>query len=278
MSAGSAPILTGPVALAGCGNMGGAMAQGWLKAGLSPQDLWIVEPSAETRDAWGAKGCRCVAEGGLLTEPAATLVVAVKPQMMSAVLPTLRQAVGPDTLVVSIAAGTPIEAFESAFGSETAVVRTMPNTPAAVGRGISALVANANADDAAKEQAEALMAAVGKTVWLDDEADLHAVTALSGGGPAYVFLLIEALSDAGVELGLVPEVSQRLARATVEGSGELAFQDPKSAETLRRNVTSPGGTTAEALAVLMHETEGLRPLLAKAIAAAAARSRELASD
>ncbi len=268
--------LRGPIRLLGCGKMGAALGRGWLTAGLPAADLQIVEPNAAVRAAWTADGARCTADA-LGTEdwpePRA-LVVAVKPQTMGEVLPQGTTLAGTGTVVVSIAAGTTLATLSQGFGHAAALVRAMPNTPAAVGRGASALFAEPAVPTAARELAEALLRAVGETVWLDTEAQMHAVTALSGGGPAYVFLLIEALAAAGAKAGLPPELAMRLARATVVGSGELARTSDEAADTLRRNVTSPGGTTAEALAVLM-APDGLQSLLDRAIAAAAARSEVL---
>lgn len=267
--------LEGPIRLVGCGKMGGALAEGWLAAGLAPGDLQIVEPAAAVRDVWSARGARTVAgvaDAAGWPVPRA-LVLAVKPQTMGEVLPHGRALTGPQTLVLSIAAGTSLATLATAFPNAP-LVRAMPNTPAAVGRGATALCAPAAVGAADRALAEALLAAVGMTVWLEDEAQMHAVTALSGGGPAYVFLLIEALAAAGAKAGLDPDLAMQLARATVSGAGELARRSDEPAAVLRRNVTSPGGTTAEALAVLM-AADGLQPLVDRAIRAAAARSEEL---
>ena len=273
--------LAGPIWLVGCGKMGGALADGWLAAGLVPARLTVVEAASEIRDAWAARGALTVAEPAALPAPdrpedvPQALVVAVKPQQMASVLASLAGKVPPATAVVSIAAGTPIATFTAALGAHRPVVRAMPNTPAAIGRGATALVANAACDDATRALATTLMGAVGQTVWLDDEAQMHAVTALSGSGPAYVFLLVEAMTRAAVERGLEPTLAAELARATVGGAGELVRTSAEPAATLRRNVTSPGGTTAAALEVLM-AADGLQPLMNRAIAAAADRSIALA--
>jgi pyrroline-5-carboxylate reductase len=200
-------------------------------------------------------------------------VLAVKPQSMGEALPGLAALGNGTTLFLSIAAGTPIESLEAALGPRSPIVRAMPNTPAAIGRGITALVGNARADEPALALAEALMQAVGRTVRLSDESLMDAVTAVSGSGPAYVFLLIEALAAAGEAEGLGRDLALALARATVAGAGALAESSERSPAELRTDVTSPGGTTAAALAVL---TDGLPPLIRRAVAAAAARSRELA--
>jgi pyrroline-5-carboxylate reductase len=275
--------LTGPLWLVGGGKMGSALAEGWIDAGLPVGALTVVEPNAEPRERWAERGAVALADVGALPAPdrpgavPQALVLAVKPQQMADVLAALHGHVPPATAVISIAAGIPIAAFADALGARRPVVRVMPNTPAAVGRGISALVANAAAGDDVRALATQLMAAVGDTVWLDDESQMHAVTALSGGGPAYVFWLIETMAAAGAAQGLDPAVAARLALATVAGAGELARQNPEPPDQLRRNVTSPGGTTAEALAVLMAD-DGLAPLMDRALRAAAARSRVLAGE
>jgi pyrroline-5-carboxylate reductase len=212
---------------------------------------------------------------GVLPASPAMALLAVKPQMMGAALPALQALGGGDTVFVSIAAGTSLKTIEEALGTGTPVVRVMPNTPAAVGRGISALIGNARVSPDALALARDLMAAVGQTVMLDDESQMDAVTAVSGSGPAYVFHLIEALAAAGAANGLPEGMAMQLARATVCGAGELAQQSPDSAAQLRINVTSPGGTTAAALGVLMNATDGFAPLLQRAVRAAADRSREL---
>jgi len=206
----------------------------------------------------------------------AVVLLAVKPQQMDAVMAALAPLVGGRTLFLSIAAGKTIGYFQGHLGAAAAIVRAMPNTPAAVGRGMTVLAANAEVTPRQKEIGGALLAAVGGIDWVEDEALLDAVTAVSGGGPAYVFLLIETLARAGVEAGLPEELAMRIARGTVAGAGELVARSDAPAATLRANVTSPGGTTLEALKVLMAE-DGLQPLMTRAIAAATRRSRELAS-
>jgi pyrroline-5-carboxylate reductase len=201
-------------------------------------------------------------------------LLAVKPQMMGAALPALQAVGNGTTLFISIAAGTSIATFEAALGPRTPIVRTMPNTPAMVGRGITGICANA-AGQSGLALARALMLAVGEVVELDGEHQIDAVTAISGSGPAYVFHLIEAMAAAGEAEGLSPEVAMKLARATVCGSGELAYRSPEPAAQLRINVTSPGGTTAAALAHLMDPVTGLPPLMARAAHAAAERGKEL---
>ena len=253
--------------LLGCGKMGTALLTGWLAAGVPPGSVWVIEPNPS--DWLRASGVHL--NEGVPPAPAVALM-AVKPQMMGAALPALRALGNGTTLFVSIAAGTTIAAFEAALGDRTPIVRTMPNTPAMVNRGITALCRNAHVTEAGMALAVALMAAVGETVILDGEHQIDAVTAVSGSGPAYVFHLIEAMAAAGEAEGLSPEVAMQLARATVCGAGELAHRSEDSAAQLRVNVTSPGGTTAAALAVLMPELPGL---MTRAVKAAADRGREL---
>lgn len=256
--------------LLGCGKMGSALLAGWLKAGLLPGSIWVLEPNPTE---W-LKGTGVHLNAGVPPAPAVALL-AVKPQMMGAALPALQALGNGRTLMVSIAAGTSIATFESVFGPRTPIVRTMPNTPAMVGRGITGICGNAHAGAAGLALARALMQAVGEVVELEGEHQIDAVTAVSGSGPAYVFHLIEAMAAGGVAQGLAPDVAMKLARATVCGAGELAWRSPETASQLRINVTSPGGTTAAALSVLMDETTGFPPLLEKAIKAAADRGREL---
>jgi pyrroline-5-carboxylate reductase len=271
------PPIGGAILLIGGGKMGGALLQGWLKAGVPSEDIYVVEPGDEQRSALGRAGA-----GHVIASPdelppgltATTLVLAVKPQLMDDVAPLYRGQVSELTLVLSIAAGKTIAGFERVYGEDTAVVRAMPNTPASVGRGATVLCANANARAEQRTLAQQLMRAVGEVFWVEDEGLMHVVTALSGGGPAYVFLLIEALADAGAKLGLPDDLAMSLARTTVIGSGELARLSSEPAAQLRRNVTSPAGTTERALNVLMRE-DGLQALLDQAIAAATERSREL---
>lgn len=269
MSDALSPVARDGLVLLGCGKMGQAMLSGWLAAGLPPAKVWIVEPAPA--EALATLGVNVNAP---LPDRAAAVVLAVKPQMMPAALPQVAPLAGSGALFLSIAAGLTLAWFEARLGAATPLVRAMPNTPAAVGRGIAALFPN-GPGTAAMPLAEALLGAVGRTVRLEAEAQMDVVTALSGSGPAYVFHLIEAMAAAGVAEGLAPELAMALARATVEGAGELAHRMPDSPETLRVNVTSPGGTTAAALKVLMDAETGLPPLMRRAVAAAAARSREL---
>lgn len=269
--------LDGELLLVGCGKMGGAMLEGWLAQGLAPGDVWIVEPNQEVGAGLVRRGMRHVSDAVRLAGAMrpAVVVLAVKPQMMEEAVGAAGPLLRPGTLVLSIAAGKTLGYFARRFGRGVAVVRAMPNTPAAVGRGISVAVANAEVTPAQRACADALLSAVGEVAWVEEESLLDPVTALSGGGPAYVFLLMEMLAEAGIAVGLPADLSERLARRTVEGAGELSRLSPQNPAALRENVTSPGGTTLEALKVLMAE-DGLRPLLVRAIAAAARRSRELA--
>jgi pyrroline-5-carboxylate reductase len=270
--------LSGPLLLVGCGKMGGALLEGWLARGLDARDAHVVEPDAGLREALRERhGVVALAEPKMLpTEllPRA-IVFAIKPQVMAAVLPAYETLARNGAVVLSIAAGTVIARFETAFGEGTPVARAMPNTPAAIGQGVSALVANRHVSAAQKELCTALMAAVGTVHWIDDEELMHAITAMSGGGPAYLFLLIETLAKAGIASGLPAELAWPLARGTIAGSGALAAQSDQPAAVLRQNVTSPGGTTQAALAVLMAEG-GIQALFDRAIAAATRRSHELA--
>ena len=268
--------ILGPILLVGAGKMGMALLDGWLDHGLAKDDVLAVEPSEAGRDALAAKGVAAIAtpDERLHDKGFRALIVAVKPQMMADVLPTYRSVIDKGALLLSIAAGTSIERFETVFGRNAAVIRVMPNTPAAIGQGVSALVANTLVNKEQCALAEALMRAVGDVHWLEDEEQMHAVTAMSGGGPAYVFLLIETLAKAGIKNGLPDKLAWPMARATVIGSGALAAASDDEAAVLRKNVTSPGGTTQAALGVLMAE-DGVQPLFDRAIATGAGRSKEL---
>ncbi|MEO0700502.1 MAG: pyrroline-5-carboxylate reductase [Pseudomonadota bacterium] len=256
--------------LLGCGKMGSAMLAGWLDGGLPASSVWVLDPAPSD---W-LRGTGVQLNTGLPDAPAIVLV-AVKPQMMADALPALTPLGQGETLFVSVAAGTPISFYEGVLGATTPVIRAMPNTPAAIGRGITAMIGNAQADEPRLAQAEALLAAVGQTVRLTSEAQMDAVTAVSGSGPAYVFHLIETMATAGEAEGLPPDLAMALAKATVGGAGALAETAEDSPTQLRINVTSPNGTTQAALEVLMDDTDGFPALLRRAIAAAANRSREL---
>ncbi len=263
----------GPIVLAGAGKMGGALLTGWLAQGCDPARIVAVEPSPSPEiAALTARGVRLNPAPGTVGT-ATALVIAVKPQAFREVAPALHPYVGPETLVVSVMAGITMATIATACGGH--VVRTIPNTPAAIGRGITAAVPAADVTPAQRALADALLRSTGAVEWIGDEALIDAITAVSGSGPAYVFLLAEALAGAGVAAGLPAALATRLARATVSGAGELLHRSDLDAATLRRNVTSPGGTTAAALAVLMADN-GLPDLMKQAIAAATKRSRELA--
>lgn len=257
--------------------MGGALLEGLIARGLDPRRVRVQDPAppADVAALLARHGLAAEPRIDALSEPPGVIIAAVKPQVMDAVFPPAAKLAGPGTLVVSIAAGRTLASFEAHLGKGAAVVRAMPNTPAAIGRGITVCVANARVTPAQRQLCEALMAAVGEVAWVENEAMMDAVTAVSGSGPAYVFLLAEALEKAAGAAGLDADLAKRLARATVSGSGELLAQSGIDAAVLRQNVTSPGGTTAAALSVLMADG-GLEDLLRKAVLAGEGRSRELA--
>ena len=266
-----------PLVLVGAGKMGGALLSGWLDGGVAPGLVAIRDPHLPDEVAALAKerGVRLDASiDDLAALKPAAVVLAVKPQAMPEVLPALRPLVAPETLFVSIAAGVGAGRLDELLGGGAAIVRAMPNTPASVGRGISGAFANPRVSEAQKALADGLLAAVGDAVWIEDEALMDAVTAISGSGPAYVFHLVEAMAGAGVALGRPGDTAMRLARATVSGAGEMLYRSDLDAGTLRRNVTSPGGTTAAALDVLMGG-DALSELMKKAALAARDRGREL---
>jgi pyrroline-5-carboxylate reductase len=273
----------GPILLVGAGRMGGALLRGWLAQGIAPSRIFVQEPSAPP-DVAGV-----IAEAGIATglppvlpSAPAVMLLAIKPQVMDGVLPEVARLAGPDTVVLSIMAGRTIGGIALHFPAGIAIVRAMPNTPAAIGRGITVLCANAAVTQPQAGACEQLLAAAGETVWEDDEALMDAVTAVSGSGPAYVFLLAECLAEAARASGLPPALAERLARVTVAGAGELLHRSDLDPAELRRNVTSPGGTTAAALGVLMGDAAPGQPgplagLMCRAVEAATKRSRELAS-
>jgi pyrroline-5-carboxylate reductase len=269
--------IDGTLVLAGAGKMGGALLAGWLARGMAPSDVVVQDPSPapEVAELIAHHGIASTPRAEPRERPPAVIVLAVKPQVMDAVLAPLARLVGPETLVVSIAAGRTIASLARHLPDGTAIVRAMPNTPAAIGRGITVGVPNAHVSAAQKALAQELLTAVGEVGWVTDEALMDAVTAVSGSGPAYVFLLAECLAAAGEAAGLDPDLARRLARETVSGVGELLHRSDLDPATLRRNVTSPGGTTEAALGVLMRR-DGLAALLAEAVAAATRRGRELA--
>jgi pyrroline-5-carboxylate reductase len=254
--------------------MGGALLEGWLRLGLDAKHVAVIEPEPSPQiSAFVNRGLRLNPDLKSLGSVTA-IVVALKPQVAPQALPALVPLISASTVVVSIMAGRTLQFLAGALKETNALVRAMPNTPAAIGRGITVAMAR-NASVAQRQLADRLLAATGSVEWVDDETLMDAVTAVSGSGPAYVFLLAEALAQAGAACGLPPQLAAKLARETVAGSGELLHRSPLDAAALRENVTSPGGTTAAALAVLMAK-DGLSPLMAKAVAAATKRSRELA--
>jgi pyrroline-5-carboxylate reductase len=259
--------------LLGCGKMGSAMLQGWLADGLPLKSVFVLDP-------YPSEWVKGLASDGLnlntsLPQSPAICIIAVKPQMMGDALPALLAVAKEDTIFLSIAAGTSIQSFEEVFGTDSRIVRAMPNTPAAIGRGITALIGNKTSSTADVSLCEVLLKAVGLTVVLDNEDQMDAVTAVSGSGPAYVFHLIETLAAAGVEQGLPANLAMTLAKATVSGAGELANLANEDPAQLRINVTSPNGTTQAALEVLMNTETGFPKVLSNGVKAAADRSREL---
>lgn len=265
-----------PLVLVGCGKMGSALLGGWAKAGLAAASTRIVEPAG--KDATAGKLARAQFFSSAADLPAGLvpriIVLAVKPQIMGDVLPQLQGRVGGDTLILSIAAGFRVRGIAELLGGETPIIRAMPNTPAAVGKGISAALRSANGTAADHALVEALLRAVGEVVWVESEDDLDAVTGLSGSGPAYVFHMVEAMAAAGEAAGLDQDLADRLARQTVIGAAALLETSGEDAMTLRRNVTSPKGTTEAALEILMAEN-GLGDLMRRAVRAATKRGREL---
>ncbi len=262
--------------LIGAGKMGGAMLEGWLKQGMTPSQITVVDPFPSER-------MRELAAHGLRLSPKVetigstdVIVLAIKPQMLDLAATLLQSVVSPQTLLISVLAGKTIANLRDRAPQARAIIRAMPNTPAAVGRGITGCAASDETTDAQKATATALLSSIGRVEWVAHESLIDAVTALSGSGPAYVFHLVEAMAVAGERAGLPADLAMRLARATVEGAGELLFRESETpAAVLRQNVTSPGGTTAAALGVLMAADGGLTPLMVQAVAAAQLRAEEL---
>jgi pyrroline-5-carboxylate reductase len=267
----------GPILVVGAGKMGGAIVEGWLDLGVDPASIFALDPKINDENAAPLRraGVRINPDRAALPTPSVVLL-AIKPQMMAEALAPLARHFGPDTLVVSIMAGKTIAGIAALLPAGAAIVRAMPNTPAAIGRGITVAVPNGAVTPAQRQTADTLLMGTGGVEWVSDESLIDAVTAVSGSGPAYVFHLVEALASAGVAAGLDEALAMRLARATVEGSGELLHRSPGvTAAKLRENVTSPAGTTAAALSVLMGK-DGLPALMTRAVAAAKARAQELA--
>lgn len=261
--------------LLGAGKMGGAMLEGWLRIGMNPSGISLIDPhpSDEIVALAQEKGMALNPTADSIA-PADVLVLATKPQMLDTAAPAVQAFIHPKTLLISILAGKTLGNLSARLPTANAIIRAMPNLPAAVQRGVTAAAPGPGVTGAQRAMADALLGSIGRVEWLDDEGLIDAVTAVSGSGPAYVFHLVECLAAAGAEAGLPPAIAERLARATVEGAGEMLFQSPLPPATLRQNVTSPGGTTAAALGVLMAD-EGLKPLMVKAVAAAKRRAGEL---
>jgi len=258
--------------LLGCGKMGSAMLAGWLAYGLNPSSVYVVDPYPSE---WVlAQGVHVNEE--LPAKPALVLI-AVKPQMMQEALPTLQAMGGGETVFLSVAAGISIGTYEDILGANSPILRAMPNTPAAIGQGITALIGNAVSTADQIDLAHALLSAIGTVVDLNSESQMDAVTGVSGSGPAYVFYMIDALAKAGEAQGLSPDLAMQLAKATVAGAGALAKASEETPEQLRINVTSPNGTTQAGLEVLMDQNVGLTPLIGGTVAAATMRSKELSN-
>ncbi|CRL16723.1 pyrroline-5-carboxylate reductase [Phaeobacter italicus] len=261
------------IALLGCGKMGSAMLAGWLDQGVSPDAVWVIDPNpSDWLRQTGVQINAPLPEGD---KAPGIVLIAVKPQMMGEALPQMQSLGNGPTLFISVAAGTSIATFEDLLGSQTPLVRAMPNTPAAIGRGITAIIGNTQASSADLDRAEALLQAIGQIVRLESEGQIDAVTGVSGSGPAYVFHLIETLAAAGEAEGLPADLAMQLAKATVAGAGALAEAAEETPSQLRVNVTSPNGTTQAALEVLMNEADGFPTLLRRAVGAATERSKEL---
>jgi pyrroline-5-carboxylate reductase len=261
--------------LVGAGKMGGSMLEGWLKVGMKPSGVTVIDPRPSEEMT------RFCTEKGIGLNPASpsapeVLVLAIKPQMLDDAAPALNGHLGPQTLIISILAGKTIGDLKSRLPAASAIVRAMPNLPASIGRGATGAATNAEVTEKQRLTADALLSSNGIVEWLPSEDLIDAVTAVSGSGPAYVFHLVECLAEAGAAAGLPRELAERLARATVTGAGELLFQSDLPPATLRQNVTSPGGTTAAALEVLMRDPDGLKALMREAVAAAKRRAQELA--
>ncbi|MEE1609680.1 pyrroline-5-carboxylate reductase [Microvirga sp. CF3016] len=271
----NASHLPSSLILVGAGKMGGSMLEGWLKVGMKPEGVTVLEPRPSEEMT---QFCRTKGISLNPPDPAAAdvLVLAIKPQMLDEAAPALNGCLGPQTLVISILAGKTIGDLRARLPGAGAIVRAMPNLPASIGRGATGAATNDKVNETQRLMADALLSSNGIVEWLPSEDLIDAVTAVSGSGPAYVFHLVECLAEAGTAAGLPPDLAQRLARATVTGAGELLFQSDLPPATLRQNVTSPGGTTAAALDVLMRDPNGMKALMREAVAAAKRRAEELA--
>lgn len=263
------------ILLAGCGNMGQALVKGWLAEGRDPKRIQVVDPNSEVASVARDLHVKAVASLSEIQVPVDVVVLAVKPQQLEAVLPAYRELAAAGVVFLSIAAGKPIEFYERVLGGEPAIVRGMPNAPVAIGQGMTVLLANGAVTADQHALCQALMAAVGDVAWLADEQLMDAVTAVSGSGPAYVFLLIECLIDAAVSVGLERDFARQLAEKTVAGAGAYALVSEHEPSELRRQVASPGGTTEAALDILLNQ-DALPGLLVRAVQAARKRGRDLA--
>jgi pyrroline-5-carboxylate reductase len=267
----------GKLLLLGAGHMGGAMLEGWLKLGLDPRQVAAIDPRPPEKIA------ALIRESGVTLNPdlrtfgtPSVVLLAVKPQMMDEAMPSIASVVAPSTLIVSIMAGKTVARIAQGLPPGIPIVRSMPNLPASVGRGVTGAFANATVTPAQKAVAQALLSGIGSVEWVGDEALIDVVTGVSGSGPGYVFYFVEALAKAGVEAGLPADLAMRLARGTVAGCGEMLHRSTESAETLRKSVMSPNGTTVAGLNVLMGPA-GIEPFVVGAVAAATKRAGELAN-
>jgi pyrroline-5-carboxylate reductase len=259
------------VVMIGCGFMGQAMLEGWLNSGVEAKVIHVQDPNPSS---W-VLAQSDIQVNALLPDNPAVLVVAVKPQVLGKILQDLSSFGGRDTLVISIVTGVALSAYEEALGAGTPVVRVMPNLPSAVGAGVSVYACNDCVNGQQRQLAEALLDAIGVAIPIEDEDQLHAVTGISGSGPAYVFAMAEAMAKAGEKMGLPPNLAATLAIHTIAGAGQMMEKTDASPSALREAVTSKGGTTAEALKVLMAPSSGLSSLMEKACRASRDRSVEL---
>lgn len=271
-------VLDGKLLLVGAGNLGGALLNGWIESGIDANQIVVQDPGPPEHmvELMKTHSISCTTNAGAGPDGEFSVVVlAVKPQIMDAVLPGVKTFAGPSTVFLSVAAGKTVDYFEAGLGEGAIIVRTIPNTPAAIGRGITAAFANSRVTPGQKQQCDHLLQAIGEVVWVEGEDLIDVATGVSGSGPAYVFHMAECLAQAGIAAGLPQDVALKLARATVSGAGELMYQSPLSPGQLRENVTSPNGTTAAALEIL-RDSGDLADLMTRAVVAAANRSRALA--
>lgn len=261
------------ITLVGCGNMGGAMLKGWLAAKIDARFL-VIDPHDHSAKYPDARNVTFTETPDDRVKNSDTIILAVKPQLMDAACAAIKSYISPNALIISVAAGRAIASFENTFGASQPIVRSMPNLPAAIGKGMTAAIGNKNVTADQKSRADLLLRAAGDVAWINDEELMHAVTATSGSGPGYIFYMIEALANAAEKTGLDKDLAIHLARQTIIGSAALADANPDiTAETLRKNVTSPNGTTEAGLKILMDGK--MQEIFDKALAAAQKRSREL---